>query len=145
MVEVSLLHFPNIHDYVIVSNVLITGTLDAGKDAAPTYQGVCCEGSCLFVQHNYLPHTMSWNSTEFADAVDRIQEAGVHYGSCTTDMTYTTWDKLHKDRPALFLSYKPATEKLFKKSDSVRGKWVGIGEEMGDTCRGVEAYRGPHD
>lgn len=109
------------------------GTLEHGVDGAPTYQGVCCEGWCLYVHHAFLPEDYHWNDLDFQSAVQRTREAGKGRGACSTDI----------QKHELRLNYMPNSDKIWIKTGKSKGRWIKLSSEMGDTCSGAKPYRGP--
>jgi len=109
------------------------GTLEHGVDGAPTYQGVCCQKWCLYVEHVFEDEDYDWSTSEFQSAVERIREAGKGRGACSTDV----------QRKKLKLNYVPDSDKIWVKTGKSKGSWIKLSSEMGDTCSGAKPYRGP--
>lgn len=103
-------------------------TLEHGVDGAPTYQGVCCEGWCLYVEHAFEDEDYSWYDDDFQSAVERIREAAKGRGACKTDI------QKHK----LWLNYMPSSDKIWIKTGKSKGRWIKLSSEMGDTCSGAK-------
>jgi len=137
-------HDPKVHfDPNTFSKVMTTyanayggggGMLNAGMGGAPTYQGVCCEGWCIYVERHYLDKDFAWNDEQFHEAAARLKEHGSGRGACTTDL----------DKGKLKLTFTPDTSKIWIRTDSNGGENVKLIDEMGDTCRGAKPYRGPN-
>jgi len=109
------------------------GRLEHGVDGAPTYQGVCCEGWCIYVEHEFEDEDYDWTTSKFQSAVERIREAARGRGSCRTDV----------QKRKLILNYVPDASKIYIKTGRSKGSWIKLSSEMGDTCSGAKPYRGP--
>lgn len=112
------------------------GTLEHGVDGAPTYQGVCCQGLCLYVEHVFEDEDYDWSTLEFQDASERIRAAARGKGtSCRTDV----------QKEKLSLNFAPDGSRIYIKTGRIKGAWIKLSSEMGDTCSGAKPYRGPVD